>query len=225
MKSHTIRYSQPAQALTLDWDQALWKGSGTLRVESFHPRSSAHRPLTEVKMLASGEAMHVLFRVQDRYVMSLATQYQDMVCRDSCVEFFWEPVAQRGYFNFEINCGGVLLLYYIEDPGEPTATALSRFTPVAADHSDQIEILSTLPRVNPVEIFDPIEWRVAARIPYRALEPYVGAIQMAPGAKSRGNFYKCCARGSHPHWASWCSIGQHLNFHQPSRFGQLVVTG
>jgi hypothetical protein len=45
---------------------------------------------------------------------SVATQYQEMVCYDSCVEFFVQPEPHLGYFNFEFNRGGTMLIYYIE---------------------------------------------------------------------------------------------------------------
>jgi len=38
-------------------------------------------------------------------------------------------------------------------------------------------------------------------------------------AVRRGNFYKCAEDNSHPHWASWASMGGELNFHLPDRFG------
>src|ERR1700678_2575557 len=93
------------------WGGGLWNEARVVEVNQFHPRSSAHRPVTRSKLLHECEHLYVAFKVQDRYVRCVHDQYQSMVSRDSCVEFFVEPRPGRGYFNFEINCGGAVLLY------------------------------------------------------------------------------------------------------------------
>ena len=53
----------------------------------------------------------MIFRVEDRYVRAVSKNYHDSVCKDSCAEFFFTPGTDisAGYFNVEINCGGVML--------------------------------------------------------------------------------------------------------------------
>ena len=158
------------------------------------------------------------FRVADRFVKSVATQFQDMVCRDSCVELFWQPVVGGRYFNFEFNCGGVMLLYCMRGMRDGKLD----YDEVSEAHAREIEILTTMPRVNPVEITSPTEWLLAAKIPYRVLVPYIGEFPVHPGAESRANLFKCASLCSHPHWAAWASVGENLNFHQPDKFGRFV---
>jgi len=222
-KTHRSPFIDQPAKLSLDWNDPLWSRCAVLNIDCFHSRSSDHRPVTDARLFFTPEALHVLFRVQDQYVRSVATKYQDQVSRDSCVELFWQPVEGTGYFNFEFNCGGVMLLYYIEDPKRRGETSFEKFREVSEIHAREIEILTTLPEVNPIEITDPIEWRLAAKIPFRALEPYVGRIDPARHAESRANLYKCGSLTSHPHWASWSDIGEVLNFHQPEKFGSLTV--
>ena len=221
MNRHHVKFIQTALPTSIDWNGPAWAGCVPLTVDQFHSRSSDHRPVTQVKLLATGEAMHLIFRVMDRFILSRATHYQEMVCRDSCVEFFWQPVEGKGYFNFEFNCGGTMLLYYLRGSNRKPDGSMSDFIEVDAVHGNQIEIITTMPRTVPVEIVDPMEWRLAARIPYRALEAYVGPITVGIGGKSRANFFKCGSECSHPHWASWSNIGETLDFHQLARFGEL----
>src|SRR5438034_263751 len=113
---YSIRRMAVESPLSVDWDSPAWRPIAPLSVDQFHPAGSEHRPLTEAKLAYTPDALYALFRVRDRYVKSLATHYQEMVCNDSCVELFVQPKKDRGYFNFELNCGGTMLLYYIEDP-------------------------------------------------------------------------------------------------------------
>ena len=63
-------------------------------------------------MLYDERALSIIFRVEDRYVRAVAECFQDSVCTDSCVEFFVAPLPDsQAYFNFEVNCGGTMLLH------------------------------------------------------------------------------------------------------------------
>lgn len=204
-------------------EQPEWARAEPLRVDCFHPASSDHRPLTTARAVSAAHSLWVRFDVQDRYVRSVCTRYLDPVCSDSCVEFFVQPGARGGYFNFEVNCGGTLLLYYIED-WRRTDDGFERYRPVTHCDAEGIVVSHTLPQVVEPEIGHPVEWSVVLRIPLRMLERYVGH-RVEPAGTWRGNFYKCADNTSHPHWASWSPIGDQLDFHQPERFGTLILRG
>ena len=201
-------------------DEPIWRSIEPLSIDWFHPASSSHRPQTLARLAHDQHALYAWFHVRDRYVKSLCTHYQDMVCHDSCVELFLQPKIDRGYFNFEFNCGGTMLLYYIEDARKVDGK-LARFTPVAPEAATMVRVSSTMPKVVPVEIAEPVDWSIAIQIPFKMLERYVGAIGSVEGQTWRGNLYKCADKTSHPHWASWAPIGKELNFHQPDKFGEL----
>jgi hypothetical protein len=97
------------------WDSPAWKQAERAELTHFRPEGSDHRPKTSAKLLYDRTGIFGLFRVQDRYVRSVHTEYQSPVYRDSCVEFFIQPKPHKGYFNFEFNCGGALLSSYITD--------------------------------------------------------------------------------------------------------------
>jgi hypothetical protein len=217
---YQINRSPATPQSSLDWDGPAWREIPSLAIEHFHPAGSDHRPLAQVKLFHTGDALHVLFRVRDRYVKSVATQYQQMVCNDSCVELFVQPKPDRGYFNFEINCCGTMLLYHIEDATR-VGNAFAKYTKVSSAHAQQIQILTTMSKTTPIEIDRPTEWRLALRVPVSIMESYVGAIGDLSGQTWCGNLYKCGDETSHSHWASWAPIGEELNFHQPDKFGEL----
>jgi hypothetical protein len=201
-----------------------WDRAEVVVVSHFHPAGSDHRPRTEARVLFDEEALYVQFQVQDRYVRAVARGFQGPVCEDSCVELFVQPLPGRGYFNFEMNCGGTLLLYYIEDPRR-TAEGFARYRPVEERHLAGMGVYHSLPRRVEPEIATPVQWTVQYSVPLRLFEPYLGQSVHPAGSTWRGNFYKCADKTSHPHWGAWSPIGEELNFHQPERFGELVFEG
>ena len=215
------------------WDDPIWRQAETAWIDSFHPQSSGHHPKTAVKVLYDPENLYVRFRVQDQYVRARYTAYQDPVWQDSCVEFFVMP-HEKGYFNFEMNCIGTLLLYYIED-ARRTATGFRKYAPVPADLVRDLTVLHSLPAEIEGELAMPVTWELAYNIPFALFEAYLQPLDASPpgrgrggfsmkisaGTQWRGNFYKCGDHTSHPHWASWAPIGDDLNFHQPACFGIL----
>ena len=109
---YTIRKAAIRPELDGQWDGPAWRQAEPLDIAHFHKESSDHRPVTQAKALYDADGVYVIFEVKDRYVRSRHTEYQARVCDDSCVEFFVQPKPGKGYFNFEMNCGGHLLLYY-----------------------------------------------------------------------------------------------------------------
>ena len=198
-----------------------WVAADTCGIDFFHPSSSDHRPHTIVRAVTAAGQLWVRFDVNDRYVRSIFTTYLDPVYRDSCVEFFVRPDARSGYFNFEVNCGGTLLLYYIQD-WRRKGDSFERFRPVKYDDARDIVVSHTLPQVVEPEIPQPVTWSVTLAIPLVMLQRYLGS-PLTLERPWRGNFYKCGDDTSHPHWAAWAPIGERLDFHQPEQFGELVL--
>ena len=153
---------------------------------------------------------------EDRYVQVINTEYQSSVCRDSCAEFFVQPANASGYFNFEINGGGTMLLYYVTDPADQPRTK------VTAEDASTMDIYHSLPDTVEEEITSPVTWILQYRVPFTLFENYVSPAHPRAGDTWKGNFYKCGDGTSHPHWASWAPIGEPLSFHKPERFKPLI---
>jgi hypothetical protein len=220
LTSYTILRTRSRPELRGLWSGRSWGEVPVLEVSHFHPSSTEHRPRTQARLQFDRSFLYVHFRVQDRYVRAVSRRFQDPVWKDSCVELFVRPRQDRGYFNFEMSCGGVLLLYYIEDP-TPTANGFRKYRRLEKRHLRGLKVFHTLPRRVEPELPGPVDWAVEYRVPFELFAAYLGSPPATAGTSWRGNLYKCADACSHPHWACWAPIGEELNFHQPERFGEL----
>ncbi len=218
--THDVPYVPAPPPLDGEWDSPQWAAARPLDVAHFHAASSDHRPCVQARLLHSGDALHVLFRVADRYVRAACTRYGDKVCRDSCVEIFLQPRPDAGYFNFEANCCGTMLIWYVTDP-TPTPQGLTSWVEIPAEAARTVGVYHSLPANLPAESAEPTEWRLQLSIPLALLSPYVGPLSNLPGQQWHANLFKCADASAKPHWASWSPIGQALNFHDPRYFGVL----
>lgn len=172
-----------------------------------------------MRLLYDGNGIHGIFKVRDRYVRSVRTRYGDMVWRDACVEFFFQPRADHGYFNFEFNCGGTFLVGYITDP-ERVPGGFKEFIRIPPEQARGVRVRPTMPPIVVPEISEPVEWSLQFYIPFSLLERFVGPLGKMNGQQCRGNFFKCAEDNSHPHWAAWSRVDE-FNFHRPQCFGTI----
>jgi len=218
---YVIRRAAHRPGLRGDWDEAAWKYADIAPVTAFHPRSSIHRPETHAKILYDDEGLYVSFKVQDRFVRCTRTEHQSITSKDSCVELYLQPKADKGYLNFEMNCGGAVLLFYVTDPTRCARGIFRGKEVVPSTLLQKLKIHHSLPKTLPVEIREPVEWTVEYFVPNAIFEHYVGALESPQQRRWRGNFFKCADESSHPHWASWNPIGDDLNFHDPAYFAPI----
>jgi hypothetical protein len=162
LPEYVVRRTAIRPTLDGTWEGLAWRDVLPVTVGHFHPASSGHRPEAQAKLVYDAECLYGLFRVKDRYVVCTHTGYQTPVYRDACVEFFVKPKADEGYMNFEMNCGGGLLLYYIADcrrkinPEDPD-DEFESFTKVPAELGSQVKIYHSLPAVVFPEIESTVE--------------------------------------------------------------------
>lgn len=216
--AYTVRRAVVTPELLGLWDGPVWHAAPPLAVASFHARSSDHRPRVEAKLLYDLTCLYAFYRVDDRFVRSVHTEYESDTYKDSCVELFVQPRPDRGYFALEANCGGAFSLRYIEDPTR-TAHRFAKWTEVEWALAATIRIAHSLPPVVDPEVRDPVSWWVEMAWPLDVLDAYCGPVRPLAGTAWRANCFKCGDGTSHPHWASWAPIGETLNFHQPQYFG------
>jgi hypothetical protein len=217
--TYTIRETNEAAQLDLNWQNPAWLAAETLAVSNFRPESSAHRPQTLARLLHDQRNLHGIFQVHDRFVRSTRSGYGSEVWKDACVEFFIEPKPSSGYFNFEFNCGGAFLCNYIVDPTR-TADFFKQATRVPEKVAQVVTVHTTLPSVVDPEVVGPVTWALQFSIPLAVLEAFVGPFGKIRGQTWRGNFFKCAEDNSHPHWASWSPVDE-FNFHLPRCFGEI----
>jgi hypothetical protein len=182
---------------------------------------SMHRPRTTCRVAHDSRNIFLRFDVRDRYVRCANRRFQGPVWCDSCVEFFVRPRQDKGYFNFEFNCGGQVLAYYVTDWRRRPDKKFRKSTPLEKPEAAALQIETKLRAPIEPEITKPTAWWLEATIPLSVLERYVGQLGELPGQRWRANLQKCGNSTSHPHWATWNNIGEERNFHQPDKFGEL----
>lgn len=199
-----------------------WKDIPAAPLTHVHPESSTHHPLVEARLTADDTHLYVRFDVEDQYVLARSTDYQDPVYTDSCVEFFVQPKPDHGYFNFEMNALGTLLLTYIEDARRLPEGGFATYQVVPEELGRRVVMRSSIDKPVTTEIHEQLNWWLEVDIPFAFLEHYVGKLPESGKREFRGNFYKCADDSSHPHWLSWAPIGEELNFHVPEYFVPLI---
>jgi hypothetical protein len=219
-----------AQDIELDWNAPQWKDISIITIDNFLAESSEHRPVTQLKLQYSEDGIFGLFNAQDNYVLCQQSQFQDMVCKDSCVEMFIQPTPDSipagqphaTYMNLEVSGNGTKLCYSINDATR-TEGGFVDFSKLTNDDGLKIITRSTLPEGVFPEITKPTTWQLGFYLPFSLIKKYTGltANAVLSGSTWRMNAFKCSEDSSHPHWASWkkCSA---FNFHQPDDFGFLI---
>lgn len=215
---YLVQRAQQPPPIGTDWDAPAWHTIPPLELTHFMGARPEHFPRTQARLLYDLSAVYVMFRVEDRYVRAVARRHQDPVYRDSCVEFFFTPGPDvaAGYFNLEMNCGGLMLLRH-QTAREQNTTDIR-----AADLS-RIQVAHSLPERVASEIEEPTLWTVAYALPVDLLTRYAAGLQPpAPGVQWRANFQKCADDSSHPHWLTWALIEvPRPDFHRPEFFGTI----
>ena len=219
MKKHKVFFANQPPEMDRLWDDAAWGNIPALEVSCYRQESSEHRPGTQCKLLYDQNCIYGIFRVKDQYVRCVHTGFQSEVYKDSCVEFFVQPKATGGYFNFEFNCGGAMIASYITDPTR-IAGSVKEFIPLTPEDDLQIKRYSNLPPIVEPEITRQITWFLGFSIPFAVLEKYVGKLAEISGQTWRANFYKCGNETALPHWGSWSPLRE-LNFHLTADFGKI----
>lgn len=215
--THTATRLQQPASIDSNWDKSPWRDIAPVHLKHYMGQRPEHRPEVQVKVAYDPQSIYVIFKVEDQYVRSTRTAYQDPVFKDSAVEFFFCPgdTHEKGYFNLEINCGGTALFRFRSAEGE-------KF-PIPADLFQQMEIASSLPKVVDPEIQDPLTWTLEFKLPIAILKDYYDVSVPQAGAKWPVNFYKIADESSHPHYLTWSPVKNPTpNFHLPEYFGVLL---
>ena len=226
--TYHVQYAANPPAFSLDDNAADWHDIPALKINHFHPDSSDHQPATQARICYDNRGLYLHYHVQDNYIIAQHKQHQQQVCEDSCVEFFVQPVPclpqpdgrlARGYFNFEMNCIGTILLHYNTIPRKQSIAITNTWL-------DKIECRTTFTSSISIEISAPTTWQVQLFIPFTLFEAYLGPLGTQHPVNNPGagvtwlaNLTKCADESSHPHWATWSPIGTKLDFHQPDTFG------
>lgn len=212
--TYTVRHVKPGEPVAFS---ALEE----LRLSHWIDSDRGMRPEVAFRLCCTSRALLGRFEVRGERVRCVNTRFQSPVYEDSCVEFFFRPFPDRGYFNFEFNCAGAVLSYFITD-WTRAGNAFAGYQPLTEAELGTIGVRSTFGRADlPIDdIF--ADWSLEFEIPFALLRAYTadaGEIRSQP--EWRGNVYKCADLSASPHWGSWAPL-RAKNFHSPEEFGRLL---
>lgn len=190
-----------------------WNAVPSALISHYQWPENGYRPEAWAQACHDGQAIHVRLSAREKNPRAICTQTNDMVCCDSCLEFFVQasPGADGRYLNFEFNARGTMLLGLGHD----------RYHRVLLD-KDVLDVLDVQPYA--IEAGGQSQWGVCFTIPETFLRQIFPFFRMESGAALRGNFYKCGDETEFPHYASWNPVlSARPDFHRPEYFADLVL--
>jgi hypothetical protein len=152
------------------------------------------------------ENLMVRLCAQEESPLARFTGLLDMVCNDSCLEFFFSPDDEKRYLNFEFNPKGTMYLGF----------GIDRYHSVRQVITGYFKIFSIMP-------FDTNDgWGIDFSIPHSFLNLYFPSFRYERGKLLRGNFYKCGNETKTPHYLAWNPVvSDKPDFHRPECFGTI----
>lgn len=165
-------------------DHFSWREPGPEREHSDFPH-----PRVQARVVWDENYIAVIFQVADRFVQAKGTKFQDMVCLDSCCEFFVAPEAtsteSSPYFNFEVSANGTMLVYFCQ-PAIGTQTPLPDFEWTRIKMA--ASLVDTPGTVIHPEITEPTTWQIEYHLPWTLFKKYFGTGSPLGGDAWSANF-------------------------------------
>jgi len=211
LKVNKLKFTDSCPGLN-DISEKLDKLKGKQYIEEINWDDFNYKPDVKFSIGYTDYEILLKYYITEKHFKAEKTRSNQMVCEDSCVEFFVSPADDGIYYNLEFNGIGTCLL------GAGTA----RENSTKADP----EIISGIRRKtslgnNPIsEREGEISWTITIAIPLNVF--FRHKIKKLDGSTFRANFYKCGDMLAVPHYVTWNPVGTSKpDFHQPDFFGVL----
>ena len=183
-----------------------------IEIDTINWKGYDYKPEVTLAIAYSDHEIFMKYYITENYFKAEKTDSNQMVCEDSCVEFFVSPASDGIYYNMEFNGIGTCLL----GSGNDRATS-QRVSP---------EIISKIRRITSVgkepvsEITGEYRWTITIAVPFEVF--FRHKITSLKGKSFRANFYKCGDNLTVPHYVTWNPVGtEKPDYHQPEYFGVL----
>jgi hypothetical protein len=171
-----------------------------------------YKPEVRFNIAWGGREIYIKYYVREEHVKAEKSATNEMVCEDSCVEFFVSPEDDGLYYNFEFNPIGTALMGSGHNRNDSTRAETTLV--------DGIRRLTTMGNKPFAEISGDISWSLTLAIPFETF--FRHRVNNLEGKSFRANFYKCGDRLSNPHFVTWNPIGtERPDYHRPEYFGLL----
>lgn len=172
-----------------------------------------YKPEVMFKMGHSGSEIFLQYLVREKYLRAQYKNDNEKVWTDSCVEFFFSPVADGSYYNLEFNCIGTALIGFGYGKPDRERAGIEITSKVERNSSLGGDIIRNKE--------GDFSWTLTLIIPLNAF--YKHNLESFSGMKAKANFYKCGDELKEAHYLSWKPISfPKPNFHLPEFFGDLV---
>jgi hypothetical protein len=185
---------------------------GKHRIETINWEDYQYKPEITFSIAYNDFEIFLKYYVKENFFKAEKTRTNQMVCEDSCVEFFVSPEEDGIYYNIEFNGIGTCLL----------GTGTTRENSTRADS----EIISKIRRLTsaggkPIkEREGEFNWTITIAIPFEVF--FHHKVENLKGKTFRANFYKCGDKLKVPHYVTWNPVGtEKPDYHQPVYFGLL----
>jgi len=174
----------------------------------------SYAPEVRFRIAYSNNDIWLKYYVSEENILAQHTAINSGVAGDSCVEFFFDPLADGNYYNFEFSCIGTPHLSY--GPGRQNREFVD---PNIID--EYLKIKSTLGDQPFDEKKGGHKWEMTIVIPAELFTNNKG-INIA-GIASKANFFKCGDDTSKKHYLTWNPVGTpRPDYHRPEYFGTVV---
>jgi hypothetical protein len=185
---------------------------GRLLIDTINWKGYNYKPDVELSIAYGDNELYLKYYITENYFKAEKTGTNQMVCEDSCVEFFVSPEDDGIYYNMEFNAIGTCLL----GTGKDRASS-SRVKP---EIISKIRRLSTVGNQPVKEITGKSAWSITIAIPFEVFIRH--EIADLKGKIFRANFYKCGDMLTVPHYVTWNPVmTEKPDYHQPEHFGLL----
>ena len=171
-----------------------------------------YKPEVRFNIAYSGREIFLKYYVIEEFIKAEKDKSNQMVCEDSCVEFFVSPADDGVYYNFEFNAIGTCLL--------GTGTCRKDSSPAPVTIIESIRRTGSSGKKPFKEKRGKISWTITVAIPKEVF--FRHTIKELKGKTFRANFYKCGDMLTMPHYLTWNPVGtKNPDYHQPEFFGIL----
>lgn len=180
------------------------------KVEGVNLNHTAWLPEIDVSAVAKAcyndEKLYLRLEAKEEFIREELTGPYQMVCEDSCLEFFFAPMPDdERYFNFEFNPKGAMYLGF--------GTGRILHARQIVENYDKLFSLKTFKTEK--------GWGVEFEIPYSFIRLYFPDFK--PEGKSHCNFYKCGDKTRVMHYLSWSDMtGENPDFHRRCDFSEII---
>ena len=186
-----------------------WDFANVANIDKINWPEFSHAPKTTAKLLYNDYGIYVQLETDENPLLARYCKQNDMVCCDSCMEFFFRPMeGDLRYFNLEINPNGQMYIGFGHSMKDLIRLALQ----------DEQGMLQK--KWNYTED----GWEVFYTFPVSVIQVFFPGYELKSGMKIYANSYKCGDECVIPHFISWNKIElEDPSFHQPEHFGLMIL--